>query len=61
MPGGVPVAIVGIGNGGNAGLPEVFMPAMNNTDLQCGYAAFQERIAADSRSKNRTLIRETTR
>lgn len=61
MPSGVPVATVGIGNGRNAGLLAVRMLAMHDAGLGRKCLAHQRKLAAESRSKNRKLHRETAR
>ncbi len=55
MPAGVPVATVSIGNGRNAGLLAVSILATSDGDLQKKLAAFKQRMAAESRAKNKNL------
>jgi 5-(carboxyamino)imidazole ribonucleotide mutase len=55
MPGGVPVATVAIGGARNAGLLAVQILAVGNPALQKKYLAFKERLAEESRAKNRNL------
>lgn len=55
MPSGVPVATVAIGGARNAGLLAVQILAVNNPTLQKKYLAFKERLAEESRAKNRNL------
>lgn len=57
MPGGVPVATVGIGNGRNAGLLAVKILATGNLSLRAQVLKFKARLATESRAKNRTLRR----
>ena len=55
MPSGVPVATVAIGGARNAGLLAVQILAVGNPALQKKYLAFKERLAEESRAKNRNL------
>ncbi len=55
MPAGVPVATVAIGGGRNAGLLGVKILAASDSGLQPRLLAFMERIARESRAKNRSL------
>jgi 5-(carboxyamino)imidazole ribonucleotide mutase len=55
MPPGVPVATVGIGAGRNAGLLAVQILAVGDERLQKALAKFKDKLAAESRAKNKTL------
>ena len=55
MPSGVPVATVAIGGARNAGLLAVQILAVRNGALQKKYLAFKERLAEESRAKNKNL------
>lgn len=55
MPSGVPVATVAIGGARNAGLLAVQILAVGNPALQKKYLEFKERLAEESRAKNRNL------
>lgn len=55
MPGGVPVATVGIGNGRNAGLLAVKILATSDPSLRSQVLKFKARLATESRAKNRRL------
>ena len=55
MPGGVPVATVGIGNGRNAGLLAVKILATSDSKLLSQVLKFKARLATESRAKNRNL------
>jgi 5-(carboxyamino)imidazole ribonucleotide mutase len=57
MPSGIPVATVAIGGGRNAGLLAVQILAVGNAALQRKVLAFKERLANESRAKNRNLAR----
>jgi 5-(carboxyamino)imidazole ribonucleotide mutase len=57
MPAGVPVATVAIGNGRNAGLLAVSILAVSDPRLQQKLVKFKEKMARDSRAKNRNLKR----
>jgi 5-(carboxyamino)imidazole ribonucleotide mutase len=55
MPPGVPVATVGIGAGKNAGLLAVQILASSNVKLRQAMLKYKDRLAEESRAKNRTL------
>jgi 5-(carboxyamino)imidazole ribonucleotide mutase len=55
MPSGVPVASVAIGGARNAGLLAVQILAVGNPALQKKYLEFKERLAQESRAKNKNL------
>jgi len=55
MPPGVPVATVGIGAAKNAGLLAVQILAVGDERLQKALVGFKEKLAAESRAKNKTL------
>jgi 5-(carboxyamino)imidazole ribonucleotide mutase len=55
MPGGVPVATVAIGGGRNAGLLAVQILGASNEGLRRKMAAFKQRLARESRAKNKKL------
>ena len=55
MPPGVPVATVGIGAARNAGILAAQILAVGDTRLQSDLAAFKEKLAEESRAKNKTL------
>ncbi len=55
MPPGVPVATVGINAARNAGLLAAQIIGSGNAALQTKLDAFKEKLAADSRAKNKTL------
>ncbi len=55
MPAGVPVATVAIGGGRNAGLLAVMILAVSNPALQKKVLEFKQRLAAESRAKNKKL------
>jgi 5-(carboxyamino)imidazole ribonucleotide mutase len=55
MPGGVPVATVGIGNARNAGLLAVQILATSDAKLQKAMLQFKATLAAESRAKNSKL------
>jgi 5-(carboxyamino)imidazole ribonucleotide mutase len=55
MPAGVPVATVAIGGGRNAGLLAVQMLAAVDAALQEKVVRFKQRLAVESRAKNRRL------
>ncbi len=59
MPAGVPVATVAIGGGRNAGLLAVQMLAASDPALQDKVVRFKQRLAAESRAKNRRLAGPT--
>jgi 5-(carboxyamino)imidazole ribonucleotide mutase len=56
MPAGVPVATVAIGNGRNAGLLAVKILATSNPKLQEKIVSFKQRMAEESRAKNKNLV-----
>jgi 5-(carboxyamino)imidazole ribonucleotide mutase len=58
MPGGIPVATVAIGNGRNAGLLAVRILAASDAALQRRVTKFMQRLARESRAKNRKLAQE---
>ena len=55
MPPGVPVATVGINAGRNAGLLAAQLIGSGDPAMQPKLDAFKEKLAADSRAKNKTL------
>ena len=55
MPPGVPVATVGINAARNAGLLAAQIIGSGNAALQIKLDAFKERLATESRAKNKTL------
>ena len=55
MPGGVPVATMAINGGRNAGLFAARILASDNPELLQKITAFQTRLAAESKAKNRKL------
>src|ERR1022692_4553412 len=55
MPSGIPVATVAIGGARNAGLLAVQILAVGDSALQKKLLAFKERLAEESRAKNRKL------
>jgi 5-(carboxyamino)imidazole ribonucleotide mutase len=55
MPAGVPVATVGIGAGRNAGLLAVQILAAADAKLQAALAKFKDKLADESRAKNKNL------
>jgi 5-(carboxyamino)imidazole ribonucleotide mutase len=55
MPPGVPVATVGIGAGRNAGLLAVQILAVGDERLQKALAKFKDKLAEESRAKNKNL------
>jgi 5-(carboxyamino)imidazole ribonucleotide mutase len=57
MPSGIPVATVAIDGARNAGLLAVQILAVGNSSLQKKLIAFKQRLANDSRAKNRNLVR----
>ena len=57
MPGGIPVATVAIDGARNAGLLAVQILAVSNAGLQKKLLQFKERLARESRAKNRNLAR----
>jgi len=60
MPGGIPVATVAIGGARNAGLLAVSMLAATDAAVMKKMLRFKQRLAAESRAKNRKL-QETLR
>jgi 5-(carboxyamino)imidazole ribonucleotide mutase len=58
MPSGVPVATVAIGNARNAGLLAIQILASGDARLQAELLRFKKRLAAESRAKNRNLLRD---
>ena len=57
MPSGIPVATVAISGGKNAGLLAIQILAVGNAGLQQKVLAFKDRLAEESRAKNRNLAR----
>jgi 5-(carboxyamino)imidazole ribonucleotide mutase len=57
MPSGIPVATVAIGGGRNAGLLAVKILAVADPALQKKVLEFKDRLAEESRAKNRNLAR----
>ena len=57
MPPGVPVATVGIGAAKNAGLLAVQILGLGDERLQKALAEFKQKLADESRAKNKTLAR----
>ena len=57
MPSGIPVATVAIDGARNAGLLAVQILGVGNPSLQKKQVAFKQRLANDSRAKNRNLVR----
>ena len=55
MPSGIPVATVAIGGGRNAGLLAVQILAASDDRLRSKVLEFKDRLAAESRGKNRNL------
>jgi len=55
MPPGVPVATVGINAGRNAGLLAAQVIGSGHPEMQKKLDAFKEKLAADSRAKNKSL------
>jgi 5-(carboxyamino)imidazole ribonucleotide mutase len=55
MPAGIPVATVAIGAGRNAGLLAMAILALSDGRLHQKMVTFKERLAEDSRAKNRNL------
>ena len=55
MPAGIPVATVAVGGGRNAGLLAVIILAVGNAALQKKVLKFKDRLAAESRAKNKKL------
>jgi len=57
MPSGIPVATVAINGARNAGILAVQIIAAGDPALQAKVLAFKERLANDSRAKNKNLAR----
>ncbi len=57
MPSGIPVATVAIDGARNAGLLAVQILSVANTSLYKKMVEFKQRLANDSRAKNRNLVR----
>ena len=55
MPPGVPVATVGIGAAKNAGILAAQILAVGDERLQAALAKFKERLAEESRAKNKSI------
>jgi 5-(carboxyamino)imidazole ribonucleotide mutase len=55
MPSGVPVATVAIGGARNAGLLAIQILAVGDAELHKKVIAFKERLAEESRAKNKKL------
>jgi 5-(carboxyamino)imidazole ribonucleotide mutase len=55
MPPGVPVATVGIGAARNAGLLAAQILALSDANLRDAMAKYKDKLAEESRAKNRTL------
>ena len=55
MPAGIPVATVAVGGGRNAGLLAVIILAVGDAALQKKVLKFKQRLAAESRAKNKKL------
>lgn len=55
MPSGIPVATVAIGGARNAGILAAQIIALSDTALEKRVIAFKEKLAAESRAKNRNL------
>ncbi len=55
MPPGVPVATVGIGAAKNAGLLAMQILAVGDEKLQKAFLKFKDKLAEESRAKNRSL------
>lgn len=55
MPSGIPVATVAIGGARNAGLLAIQILAVGDPQLQQRVLDFKQRLAEDSRAKNRNL------
>ena len=56
MPPGVPVATVGIGGAKNAGLLAMQILAIADEKLQKALVGFKEKLAEESRAKNKSLV-----
>src|SRR5438309_6737866 len=59
MPSGIPVATVAIGGGRNAGLLAVKILTVGDANLQKKVLAFKDRLAEESRAKNKNLATMT--
>src|SRR5262245_16836312 len=57
MPGGIPVATVAIDGARNAGLLAIQILAVSDSQLQQKVLKFKERLAQESRAKNKNLVR----
>lgn len=57
MPSGIPVATVAISGARNAGLLAVQILALGTPELQRKFLEFKNRLAEESRAKNRNLVR----
>jgi len=57
MPPGVPVATVGIGAARNAGILAAQILAAGDERLQKALTEFKQKLAAESRAKNKTLLK----
>ncbi len=57
MPGGVPVATVGINQAKNAGLLAIEILATNNLSLQKKIISYKKKMAMESRNKNKKIKR----
>jgi 5-(carboxyamino)imidazole ribonucleotide mutase len=57
MPGGVPVATVGINQAKNAGLLAVEILATNDSSLQKKLIAYKKKMETESMNKNRKIKR----
>ncbi|MGA9453088.1 MAG: AIR carboxylase family protein, partial [Verrucomicrobiia bacterium] len=55
MPPGVPVATVGIGAAKNAGILAAQILAVGSERLQKALSKFKEKLAEESRAKNKTI------
>ena len=58
MPGGIPVATVAIGGAKNAGLLAVAILGAADKEIQKRLLAYKRRLAAQSRSRGRSLSRQ---
>jgi 5-(carboxyamino)imidazole ribonucleotide mutase len=56
MPSGIPVATVAIGGAKNAGLLAVQILAVSDPTLQKRFLEFKDRLATESRAKNKNLL-----
>src|SRR5262245_8604815 len=57
MPSGIPVATVAIDGARNAGLLAIQILAVSDSQLQQKVLKFKERLAQESRAKNKNLVR----